>query len=76
MIICCTLPVCLIYFPQRGGMFCGPSNKQTEEDYYMSKRNSIEKEKGLHHASLKFADNSRGEKGGRVKSEGCRHAHR
>ncbi|PKI42662.1 hypothetical protein CRG98_036944 [Punica granatum] len=35
MIICCTLPICLIYFPQWGGMFSGPTSKKgfTEEDY-------------------------------------------
>ncbi|KAJ9169518.1 hypothetical protein P3X46_017703 [Hevea brasiliensis] len=64
MIICCTLPICLIYFPQWGGMFCGPSSKKIapEEDYYMSEWNSKE-EQGLHQASLKFADNSRSERG-------------
>ncbi|XVE85119.1 hypothetical protein DITRI_Ditri17bG0066300 [Diplodiscus trichospermus] len=65
MIICCTLPICLMYFPQWGGMFFGPSNKHTEEDYYISEWNSIEKEKGLHHAGLKFAVNSTSERGRR-----------
>ncbi|KAK4261355.1 hypothetical protein QN277_004362 [Acacia crassicarpa] len=65
MIICCTLPICLIYFPQWGGMFCGPSSKKqvSEKDYYLSEWNSVEQEKGSHHSSLKFADNSRSERG-------------
>ncbi|KAM1102975.1 hypothetical protein ACFX19_011735 [Malus domestica] len=64
MIICCTLPMTFIYFPQWGGMFCGPSkNKATEEDYYMSEWSSKEKEKGFHQASVKFAENSRSERG-------------
>ncbi|KAJ4822562.1 hypothetical protein Tsubulata_034290 [Turnera subulata] len=71
MIICCTLPICFIYFPQWGGMFCGPSSGKvaTEEDYYLSEWNSKEKQKGLHQASQKFADNSRGERGNRALSE-------
>ncbi|KAK4841297.1 hypothetical protein QYF36_002366 [Acer negundo] len=64
MIICCSLPIMFIYFPQWGGMFCGPSKiVATEEDYYLSEWNSDEKEKGLQQASLKFADNSRSERG-------------
>ncbi|XP_044492415.1 high affinity nitrate transporter 2.5-like [Mangifera indica] len=64
MIICCTLPIMLIYFPQWGGMFCGPSQKiSSEEDYYLSEWNSQEKEKGLHQGSLKFAENCRTERG-------------
>lgn len=69
MIICCTLPIMLIYFPQWGGMFQGPSSKGvSEEDYYISEWNSDEKAKGFHHGSMKFADNSRSERGKRVGS--------
>lgn len=69
MIICCTLPILLIYFPQWGGMFCGASSKgTTEENYYMAEWASEEKERGFHSASLKFADNSRSERGKRVDS--------
>ncbi|OWM76087.1 hypothetical protein CDL15_Pgr009733 [Punica granatum] len=36
VIIACTIPIMFIYFPQWGGMFCGPSLKKeaTEEHYY------------------------------------------
>ncbi|XP_075495940.1 high affinity nitrate transporter 2.5-like [Primulina tabacum] len=69
MIICCTSVIMLIYFPQWGGMFCGPSSKGvSEEDYYMSEWTSAEKEKGFHKASLKFSENSRSERGKRVDS--------
>ncbi|KAG9449822.1 hypothetical protein H6P81_009787 [Aristolochia fimbriata] len=36
MIVICTVPVSLIYFPQWGGMFCDPPTdfKATDEDYY------------------------------------------
>ncbi|KAK6160210.1 hypothetical protein DH2020_003591 [Rehmannia glutinosa] len=46
MIICCTSVIMLIYFPQWGGMFCGPSSKgTTEEDYYMSEWTQQRKKK-------------------------------
>ena len=67
MIICRTIPILFIYFPQWGGMFWGPSSKGiTEEDYYMSEWSSAEKSKGFHSASLKFADNCTSERGKRV----------
>lgn len=69
MMICCTLVIMWIYFPQWGGMFCGPSSKgTTEEDYYMSEWSSAEKEKGFHRASLKFSENSRTERGQKIRS--------
>uniref|UniRef100_A0A2P2NZW7 High affinity nitrate transporter 2.5-like n=1 Tax=Rhizophora mucronata TaxID=61149 RepID=A0A2P2NZW7_RHIMU len=71
MIILCTLPICLIYFPPWGGMFCGPSSTKicTEEDYYLSEWGSEEMQKGLHQASSRFAENSRSERGRRAQSE-------
>ncbi|KAI3860144.1 hypothetical protein MKX03_037103 [Papaver bracteatum] len=71
MIICCTLPLALIYFPQWGGMFFGPSTavSATEEEYYASEWNSREKEEGKHLGSLKFAETSKSERGKKIASQ-------
>ncbi|KAK4791434.1 hypothetical protein SAY86_031847 [Trapa natans] len=69
MIVACTIPHMFIYFPQWGGMFCGPSsgkNYTTEHDYYRSEWSEEEQSRSHHLASMKFADNSRSERGRRA----------
>ncbi|RLN23494.1 hypothetical protein C2845_PM07G20190 [Panicum miliaceum] len=58
MIIACTLPTVLIYFPQRGGMLAGPRPGVTAEDYYNREWTAEERDKGYNTGSVRFAENS------------------
>ncbi|XP_074283870.1 high affinity nitrate transporter 2.5-like [Silene latifolia] len=68
MMIACSIPITLIYFPQWGGMLCGPKSEVTEVDYYMKEWDSQEQQQDLHQVSLKFADSSKSERGKKVES--------
>jgi NNP family nitrate/nitrite transporter-like MFS transporter len=65
MIICVTSLILTLWFPQWGGMFLPASKKPTatEEEYYASEYSKGEREQGLHDGAMKFAENSKGERG-------------
>lgn len=63
MIIGITLFVSFIWFPMWGGMFCGPREGATEEDYYLREYTPEEIAAGLANASIKFAAESKSQRG-------------
>jgi len=52
-----------IYFPMWGGMFCAAKDNVTEEDYYCAEYSAEERAQGLANPSLKFAHESRSNRG-------------
>nr|GEY51786.1 high affinity nitrate transporter 2.4-like [Tanacetum cinerariifolium] len=67
MTVVLTIPVAFIHFPQWGSMlFPASKNEKYSEEYYYSREYSEEeREMGLHIGSMKFAENSRAERGRR-----------
>ena len=59
----------LMYFPMWGGMCYKPKPGVTEEDYYLAEFTAEERASGLHANSLKFAFESRSQRGWRKESE-------
>jgi NNP family nitrate/nitrite transporter-like MFS transporter len=74
MIIACTLPITLIYFPQWGGMFVGPKPGATAEEYYSQEWTEQERQKGYNASTARFAENSVRE-GGRKSASGSQSRH-
>ncbi|KAL8263019.1 hypothetical protein R6Q59_024368 [Mikania micrantha] len=68
MTVVLTVPVVVVHFPQWGSMFLPASKNQkyNEEYYYLSEYNEDERDMGMHIGSMKFAENSRAERGKRT----------
>ena len=63
MIIGVTLLLFVIYFPMWGGMLCAAKEGVTEEDYYLAEFTPEERAQGMHSASVKFAYESKSQRG-------------
>ncbi|KAK9058619.1 hypothetical protein SSX86_023461 [Deinandra increscens subsp. villosa] len=68
MTVVLTVPVAFIHFRQWGSMFLPASKdeKYNEEYYYSAEYSEVEREMGLHVGSMRFAENSRVERGKRL----------
>jgi MFS transporter, NNP family, nitrate/nitrite transporter len=62
MIVAATALTSVVYFPMWGGMFCGPREGATEQEYYLAEFTAEEQAEGLQSASLKFAYESKSER--------------
>ncbi|KAG2484638.1 hypothetical protein HYH03_016591 [Edaphochlamys debaryana] len=61
-----TLVLFALWFPMWGSMLTGPKEGATEEDYYLKARtewSAEEVSQGLHHGSMRFAVESRSQRG-------------
>ncbi|GFR51549.1 hypothetical protein Agub_g13968 [Astrephomene gubernaculifera] len=67
--IALTLPLFFVYFPMWGSMLRGPREGAQEEDYYMREWSAEEVAEGLHHGSMKFAMESKSQRGYRKATE-------
>lgn len=65
MMVACGVLLSTVYFPQWGGMLftASKATSASEEGYYGNEWCEEEKSRGLHHDSIKFARNARGERG-------------
>ncbi|KAG2431534.1 hypothetical protein HXX76_009548 [Chlamydomonas incerta] len=67
MTIGLTLPLFFIWFPMWGSMLTGPREGAEEEDYYMREWSAEEVASGLHQGSMRFAMESKSQRGTRDK---------
>ncbi|MEW5315979.1 MAG: hypothetical protein WDW38_007373 [Sanguina aurantia] len=58
-----TLALFTIHFPMWGSMLSGPTKGATEEDYYLKEWSAEEVSAGLHNPSMKFANESKSQRG-------------
>ncbi|MEW5306437.1 MAG: hypothetical protein WDW36_008900 [Sanguina aurantia] len=58
-----TLALFSIHFPMWGSMLSGPTKGATEEDYYLREWSAEEVSAGLHNPSMKFANESKSQRG-------------
>ncbi len=70
MILAVTLLLVFIKFPMWGSMFTKGDPTYNEEDYYIKDFTLAEREKGLHRSVLKFANESRSNRGFKKALEG------